>query len=59
MRMFRFAGACALAALLLGASPAQTQNKVVRVSLNTELQVDTSKYPSLRRFREQSCRLRS
>jgi len=39
MRMFRFAGACAMAVSLLGAPEAQAQNKVVHVSLNTELQV--------------------
>ena len=39
MKLFRFAGACALAASLLGVPQAHAQNKVVRVSLNTELQV--------------------
>ncbi|MBR0645006.1 ABC transporter substrate-binding protein [Plastoroseomonas hellenica] len=39
MQPFRLAGACALAALLLAAPEARAQNRVVRVSLNTELQV--------------------
>lgn len=39
MKPFRLAGACALAALLLAAPQAVAQNRTVRVSLNTELQV--------------------
>lgn len=39
MKLLRLAGACALAALLLAAPAARAQNRVVRVSLNTELQV--------------------
>ena len=39
MKLLRLAGACALAALMLGAPGARAQGKVLKVSLSTELQI--------------------
>lgn len=39
MKLFRLAGACVLAALILGAPAARAQGKVLKVTLSTELQI--------------------
>ena len=39
MKLLRLAGACALAALVIGAPDARAQDKVLKVSLSTELQI--------------------
>ena len=39
MKLLRLAGACALAALMFGAPGARAQDKVLKVSLSTELQI--------------------
>src|SRR5262245_15172469 len=39
MKLLRLGGACALAALVIGAQGARAQGKVLKVSLSTELQI--------------------
>jgi peptide/nickel transport system substrate-binding protein len=39
VKLFRLAGACVLAALILGAPAARAQGKVLKVTLSTELQI--------------------